>query len=243
MKKVLGFIISVLFYLIGVAGLFTMILWLGGFLPFIPEISLGEYNPIVSLLVNAGLIALFGLQHSIMARMSFKAKWTEVVPKHLERSFFVIIAGLLCLAITFFWQPIEGSLWSVASGSILYYVLYGIYFFGIVFLLASTFLVNHFELFGLQQAYQNMVGTSPKPHQFTNRFFYKVIRHPIYLGLIMIFWSTPNMTLSHFTLALFFSIYIYIGVFYEEKDLVNQFGSTYETYQETVPKVIPFGMK
>ena len=163
----------------------------------------------------------------------------KIVPKALERSIYVFVSGLLCLLIAWQWSPIEGSLWQLSAGSVGYYLLYGIYFLGIVTLLASSFLINHFELFGLQQAYQYLKGKQGTNPSFSDVALYKITRHPIYLGVLMFLWFTPNMTLTHLSLSVLMTVYIYIGVYFEERDLVRIYGHTYIDYQERVPKLIP----
>lgn len=238
--KIISFIISLLFYLIGVGGLFLMIFWMGNFLPFRVMDSEPSMSTASALLKNAGLLMIFGVQHSVMARQGFKQWWTKIIPKHLERSIYVMVSGVLCALIVYQWEPISGSIWNFTSGTFGYYIGYGIFIFGILFLLASTFLVNHFELFGLQQSYQNIKGSTPSPAIFKDHWFYKIIRHPIYLGFFMILFGTPKMTMTHLCLALGFTVYIYIGIYFEEKDLINYFGDTYRSYKKRVPKLIPF---
>ena len=239
MKKVLFLILSILCYLIGTGGLFYFIGWLGNLLPwhrFEQEVTT---SPNVALWANLGLLAIFGIQHSVMARKEFKDQWTQYVPKQLERSVFVLISGLLCVLISWQWQSIEGLIWSVNPGSWLSYILMGVYFFGIFFLLASSFLINHFELFGLQQTYFHLINKKKAPPTFTEFAFYRITRHPIYLGVMMIIWATPTMTVTRFVLALGMTLYIYIGIYFEERDLVAEHGSEYEAYRYRVPKLIP----
>lgn len=239
--KFISFLISVIFYFIGVAGLFYCILWMGNLLPFDTiEGTRIKMSPTVALLKNAGLILIFGLQHSIMARQGFKKAWTSIVPSHLERSIYVFISGLLCLLISWQWEAIDGFLWSFESGTALYYLSYGVFFFGIVFLLASTFLVNHFELFGVQQTFFHMRNKEAADPVFKDHFFYKFVRHPIYLGFTMILIGTPHMSMTHFSLFVGFFIYILVGIYFEEKDLVRMFGNTYVEYKKRVSRLIPF---
>ena len=240
MSKIFGFLVSIIFYLVGVGGLFALILWSGGLLPTIPFDTPATMGVLPAVLKNITLVGLFGLQHTIMARQGFKKSWTKIIPAHLERSIYVLVSGLLCFLIIWQWAKIDGALWSLAAGSTGFYVMRGIYFFGILFLLSSSFLINHFELFGLQQGYFNMVGKKASPPTFKEIFYYKIVRHPIYLGFILILWATPHMSFSHLTLALFMTIYILIGSSYEEKDLGNEYGETYTNYKERVPGLIPF---
>ena len=240
MARVISFIISIVFYLVGVAGLFYLILWIGNFIPINQMESETTTAPYISILINFGLILLFGIQHSVMARTSFKASWTKLVPKHLERSIYVFISGILCICIALFWSPIPGTIFKLAPGTPGYYFTYGLYFLGIAVLLASTFLINHFELFGLQQAYLNMVKRTARKPRFTTFALYKIVRHPIYMGFALILWATPIMSISHLYLAVLFTGYIFAGIYFEEKDLIREFGNTYKGYKQTVPPLIPF---
>ncbi|HPQ99903.1 MAG: isoprenylcysteine carboxylmethyltransferase family protein [Lewinellaceae bacterium] len=240
MKRTFGFFISVLFYLVGFAGLMYLILWIGNFIPINQMGEPQTRNIGLTLLINFGIVAVFGIQHSVMARKNFKETWTKIVPKHLERSLYVLISGFLCVGIALFWSPIDGTLWQLEAGSIGYYVMYGIFFLGIAVLLASTFLINHFELFGLQQAYLHMMKRNARRPRFTTFALYKMVRHPIYLGLSMIFWATPTMSMTHFLLATLFTAYIFVGIYFEEKDLIKEYGKLYEEYRTQVPSLVPF---
>ncbi len=239
MKKYVLFALSIICYLVGTGGLFYFIGWLGDLLPWHRISSASSMAPFWAVCINFCLIALFGVQHSVMARKSFKERLTRIVPAALERSIFVAISGLLCLLITWQWQALDGAIWTVQSESLAYSILYGIYVFGIFFLLASSFLINHFELFGLQQTYFHLVQKKAGPPRFVEFAFYRVTRHPIYLGVMMILWSAPSMTYTKLALALFFTGYIYIGIYFEEKDLKVQYGNLYKEYQARVPKLIP----
>ena len=238
--KYLAFIFSILCYFIGLGGLFYMILWMGDLLPFDQMHDQATQPLLPSILKNISLIVLFGLQHSIMARKSFKKKWTNVVSRHLERSIYVGLSGLICALIAWQWMPIEGVLWKFEAGSIGYYFTYAVFFTGILFLVASTFVINHFELFGLQQAYHNLKGKIAASQSFKEVLFYKYTRHPIYLGFVLILFSAPHMSMTRLTLAVGLLIYMFIGIAYEERDLLENFGDTYQSYKNRVPKIIPF---
>ena len=240
MKHKLGFLYSVLCYLIGFSSLVALIVFLSNLIPqFSIDSNFSEGNLIVALLKNIGLIALFGLQHSIMARQSFKKWVTKFIPEHIERSTYVLTTGLLLFFILWQWTPIAGLVWSVSSSSIYFYVLYGLFFLGWTILLLSTFLINHFDLFGLRQAYLKMVGQPYTNLDFKVKSFYKLVRHPLYFGMVLGIWSTPTMTIAHLLIAILLTIYILIGIYYEERDLVNTFGVDYKAYQNAVPKLIP----
>lgn len=240
MANTISFLISILFYLIGVAGLFFFILWVGDFLLVNQLEASPRHSLVLALLINTGLIVLFGIQHSVMEGKNFKSSWTKIVPKQVERNIYVLISGILCILIALFWSPIKGIIWEFQAGKIGFYITYGFFFLGIVVLLTSTFLINHFELFGLQQSYLHMMQRSARQPRFTTFALYQIVRHPIYLGLIMILWFTPVMSLTHLSLSLLFTVYIFVGIYFEEKDLIKEYGNTYHQYKKNIPSVIPF---
>ncbi|MGI9308405.1 MAG: methanethiol S-methyltransferase [Gammaproteobacteria bacterium] len=188
--------------------------------------------------VNLGLILLFGVQHSVMARPAFKRWWTQIVPKPIERSTYVLISSLLFALLFWQWRPMEAVVWSIDSGSgqALMWSLYG---FGIVLLFASTFVINHFDLFGLRQIWLNLVDKPYTYLKFKVTFLYRFVRHPLYVGWFLIFWATPHMTAGHLLLAIGMSAYILIAIRYEERDMVEFHGDAYREYQRTVPKFLP----
>jgi protein-S-isoprenylcysteine O-methyltransferase Ste14 len=189
-------------------------------------------------IVDVLLISLFGFQHSIMARKPFKAALTRHVPPALERSLYCL-ASAVALGIMFaFWHPIPAPIWHVAdpTGRVLLWILFGLGF-GVVFI--STWLISHFELFGLAQAWSHFRGTMLTEQRFRTPLFYAAVRHPIYLGFLLALWSTPDMSAGHLLLALGLTGYILVGIRYEERDLVSNFGATYVEYRERVGMVIP----
>lgn len=239
MSRILIFVYSILSYAIGMGGLTWFILFVGGW-SFLPRhIESGTPGPLVpALLINTALVIVFGLQHSVMARPGFKKAWTKIVPKAAERSTYVLLSGVVSLMLAFGWQPIEGTLWHVQNpvGSA---ILTGVYIFGWVLAVVATFVINHFELFGLQQAYVNLRDEPmPKPY-FTKRFLYRVVRHPLQLGILIGTWVTPNMSLTHLFLSITMTAYILIALYFEERDLVAALGEEYEEYRTQVPKLIP----
>ncbi len=194
--------------------------------------------PATAALVDVLLIALFGIQHSVMARRGFKQGWTRIVPPPLERAVFCLASAGALVLLFAFWHPIAGSLWSVEDPT-LRISLYALSFVGWGILFVSTFLINHFELFGLQQAWLHFRGSTAAPPKFHTPMFYRWVRHPLYTGFLIAFWSTPDMTYGHLLLASGFSVYIFVGIAYEEKDLLAHFGETYADYRRKVGMVIP----
>lgn len=239
MSRIIIFIYGVLSYAIGMGGLTYFILFVGGW-SFLPRhIESGTPGPLIpALLINAALVVLFGLQHSVMARPGFKRMWTQVVPKAAERSTYVLLSGIMMLVLCFGWQPIAGTLWHVQdpTGSA---ILTGVYIFGWVLAVVATFVINHFELFGLQQIYVNLRNQPmPKPH-FTSRFLYSMVRHPLQLGILIGVWATAHMSMTHLFLSVTMTCYILTALYFEERDLVAALGKEYEEYRTRVPKLIP----
>jgi protein-S-isoprenylcysteine O-methyltransferase Ste14 len=188
--------------------------------------------------IDIALIALFGMQHSVMARPGFKAAWTRIVPAPLERSVFCLASALCLIALFAFWRPIAGTVWSVENPS-LRLAIWAVFALGWGIILVATFLINHFALFGLKQAWDHARGVIPPAEAFRTPLFYRWVRHPIYSGFLLAFWATPDMTLGHLLLAVGFSVYIFIGIAHEERDLVGHFGDTYHDYRRRVGMVVP----
>lgn len=191
-----------------------------------------------AVLINLALIALFGVQHSVMARPAFKARWTRIVPPALERGVYCLASALALVALFAWWHPIAGSLWTVENPNG-QFALVALSFMGWGMVFVSTFLLNHFELFGLQQAWHNFRGTRVPPPTFRTPLFYRWVRHPIYTGFLLAFWATPDMTYGHFVLAAGFTVYVLIGISHEERDLLDYFGETYAEYRKNVGSLIP----
>lgn len=192
-----------------------------------------------SLLINAGCLAVFAVQHSLMARPAFKRVWTRVVPKSVERSTYVLFASLALVLVFWQWRPLPQLVWSIQDPT-LAAVISGVSWLGYGIVLLSTFLISHFHLFGISQGFARVLRLKDQDETvFVTPSLYKLMRHPIYAGFILAFWATPNMSLGHLVFAVATTGYILIGIWFEERDLVAQFGSRYLQYREQVGMLFP----
>jgi methanethiol S-methyltransferase len=198
-----------------------------------PQGTLGQ-----ALAIDLGLLALFAVQHSVMARPAFKRWWTGIVPEAAERSTYVIASSLALVALFVHWKPIGGVVWSVPAGTWRASVI-GLYAFGWLLLLYTTFLIDHFDLFGLAQVWRCLRGQDYRPPQFHTPSLYKLVRHPLYIAWLIIFWAAPVMTMAHLLFAVMTTSYILIAIQLEERDLVDQFGAAYVTYRRRTPMIVP----
>jgi len=239
MKKIAYFSYGVLSYLL----FFGTYCYAVGFVTnlFVPTSLDGESKTsfLQSVVSNASLLLLFALQHSIMARPSFKKWWTSIVPEPLERSTYVLVSSICLILVLWLWEPMGGNVWSVESTP-WRITLTSISFAGFGIVLVSTFLINHFDLFGLRQVWFVLMGRTYQPLKFRTPFFYKYVRHPLYLGWIIAFWAAPTMTIAHFLFASLCTGYILIAIQLEEKDLIKTFGEKYKEYKRAAPMLIPF---
>ena len=191
-----------------------------------------------ALAVDLGLLALFAVQHSVMARPAFKRWWTRIVPEPAERSTYVLFSTLALIALFWFWQPLGGMVWDIDSAAGVN-VMYGIFAAGWVLLLYVTFLIDHFDLFGLRQVWLQLVGKPFTPLAFKTPWLYRQVRHPLYVGWLMIFWATPTMTVTHLVFAIMTTAYILVAIQFEERDLIAAHPE-YADYKKRVPSLIPF---
>ncbi len=238
MSKAASLLFALVAYAIFFATFLYMIAFVGN-LSFVPKtIDRGpDASLALAVVINLGLIALFGVQHSVMARPAFKQAWTRIVPKQAERSMFVLLASVALIILFAFWRPIAGTVWSVGGPAAV--ILWGLFALGWGIVLLSTFLINHFELFGLQQAWFHARDREAAAPQLREPLLYRLVRHPLYSGFFLAFWSTPQMSYGHLLFALGMSVYMLIGVRHEERDLVDMFGEDYEDYRQRVGMMTP----
>lgn len=240
MSRSIIFIYGIFAYTLSLIAQMWFILYIGEW-KFMPSTINTQYPvPLMSaLLINLALVLLFSLQHSLMARTLFKKYLTKVIPVAAERSTYVLFSGVALGLICLYWQPLDGFLWQV-DNEIGRTLLSAGYLFGWTFSLFSTFIINHFELFGLQQIYLNLLNKPSPAIEFKEKLLYKFVRHPIQLGVLIGLWITPTMSYSHLMLSSTLTIYIFVGLWFEERDLISVLGNIYKEYQQRVRMMFPF---
>ena len=239
MSRAINLLFAIVAYAIFFATFLYLICFVGN-IPLVPQtVDVGTQAPVVTaVIIDLALIALFGVQHSVMARQGFKRWWTTMIPRTAERSVYVLMASAALIVLMALWRPIDAIVWSVTA-PMASNLIQAVFWAGWATVLLSTFLINHFELFGLQQAWLNMQGREAEPHKFHQPLLYKWVRHPLYLGFFLAFWAAPQMTVGHLLLAAGVSVYMLIAIRYEERDLVDYFGKDYEDYRERVGMLTP----
>ncbi|MGT2503556.1 methanethiol S-methyltransferase [Bradyrhizobium guangxiense] len=237
--RFIAFLYGIAAYLV----FFVTVLYAIGFVTglVVPKaIDTGTDTPTVeAVIINLLLMTLFAVQHSVMARKQFKEWWTQFVPKPVERSTYVLLASLSLLLLFWQWRPLPAVIWNVENPD-LAVTLVTLSFAGWVLVFTSTYLINHFELFGLHQVTSHMLGKEMAPPRFKTPLLYNFVRHPIYLGFIIAFWAAPTMTAGHLLFAAVTTLYIFVGITLEEHDLVALFGDEYRQYKQRVSMLIPW---
>lgn len=237
MKGVLSALYSACVY----AFFFATFLYAIGFVEGIAPTNLDSGSPggmTTTVVIDLVLLAVFALQHSIMARPAFKRFWTRFVPKEAERSTYVLFATAALALLMWKWQPMPQTIWNIPdplAADVVRFISYG----GWAIVLLSTFLISHFQLFGVSQGFARLLGGEIQEPKFSTPLFYRWLRHPIYAGFILAFWSAPRMTLGHLVFALATTGYIFVGIWFEERDLVAQFGARYVQYRQQVGMLFP----
>lgn len=242
MFRPLAVLFSIAGYAIGVAALVYLILFITD---LVVPVTINHASPLAPALPGAAaaawdlaLVALWGLQHTVMASPKFKAAWTKIIPAAIERSTYLIAVAIMTAGLIALWVPLPGVIWDVSAG-LPGTVLLGVYFLGWGIVLFSTFLINHFHLFGLQQAWRMATNTPSKQESFRTPVLYKLVRHPMMTGMLIAFWAAPELTVGRLVFNLAMTAYILIGISYEEKTLVADLGEDYDAYRRSTPSLIP----
>jgi methanethiol S-methyltransferase len=239
MSRFIAFIYGLGSYILAAVTLLYAIGFVSGLV--VPKaIDTGITVPIAeAIIVNLFLMSVFAVQHSVMARKPFKQWWTQFVPESIERSTYVLFSSLALILLFWQWRPIPAVVWHIDNPQIAAAVT-GLSLAGWLIALTSTFLINHFELFGLEQVSNNLASQPMQPPSFHTPLYYKFVRHPLYLGFIIAFWATPTMTVGHLLFATVTTAYILVGIALEERDLIALFGDDYRRYKERVPMLMPW---
>jgi protein-S-isoprenylcysteine O-methyltransferase Ste14 len=236
-ERVAGLVYGIASYLVFFCSLLYAVAFIGNY-PVPKSIDVGPEGGLAqSIVINVVLLGVFAFQHSVMARPAFKRWWTRIVPASCERSTYVLISSLLLILIFWQWRPIVTTVWHVEGLSAS--LLMAICWIGWLTALASSYMIDHFELFGLRQVYAAVCGVAVRSQPFKTPLLYRVVRHPLMLGFLLAFWATPHMTAGHLLFAVLTTGYIWVGTRLEERDLIAQFGATYERYCQCVPMLLP----
>ena len=242
MVRFIAVFYSLICYAIGVAALVLLILFIADLYVPVTVDTGSSFAPqltgVAAISWNAALIGIWGAQHTFMASPGFKAWWTRYMPARIERSTYLIFVAVMTVGLVAFWVPLPATIWDI-SGTLAGNILLVVYFFGWAITLFATFLINHFHLFGLQQAWQQIDHTGSKEDTFRTPLLYKLVRHPMMTGMIVSLWAIPHLTVGRLVLAVAFTVYIAIGIHFEEKTLVADLGEDYEAYRRTTPGLIP----
>ena len=238
MNRIIAFIYGTVCYLVFLATFLFGVAFIGNFglsktIDGTATVTFGQ-----ALLSNTLLLGLFAVQHSVMARPAFKRWWTRLVPKPVERSTYVLFSSLALLLLFHAWQPMGGRVWEM-NDPILRGTIYGLYAGGWLLILVATFLINHFDLFGMRQVWLHLKGLPYTPLKFATPGLYRYVRHPLYVGWLLTFWAAPTMTTAHLVFALATTAYILIAIRWEERDLIDIHGDSYSQYRKEVPMLIP----
>ncbi|MDH5546434.1 MAG: NnrU family protein [Gammaproteobacteria bacterium] len=236
-KRIAVFSYGVFAYTAGVAALLWIILAMGGLAPVgLSGIEAGSTG--LAIIVDTFLITLFALQHSVMARQGFKQWLVKHIPAAAERATYMLSTGIVVATTLYFWQTLPGTVWSI-DNTFAQYALWSLYALGWAYLFIATFVTNHFELMGLRQVYLFLKNKPYTSLSFTRKFMYRYSRHPMMLGFLIGMWAVPVMSITHFVLAGMLTLYIALGIFFEERDLIRNFGDTYRKYKKEIATFVP----